>query len=148
MHKLMDYVCDELASLESKVEKEGGLTRQDMQYLDTLAHTKKDMLSCERMEDEYSGDDGMSGRYSSRDSYAYADGPSDGTSGRDDRSFARGRMNAPRDSMGRYSGYSGYSRRGDPSEVLEEIKTLARELPPDARTKIDRVIRAHEGSRG
>ena len=73
MHKLIDYVCDELKELEHKAEK-GDLTMAEVQYADTLAHLKKNLLKSEEMED---------GEYSTRG-----------------MSYARGRK---RDSMGRYS---------------------------------------------
>lgn len=80
MHKLIDYICDEMDELERKASKDGKLSMAEVQYLDTLAHTKKNLLKAEEMSDE-----GYSGRYY------------------DGRSYAR-----RRDSRGRYSsrGYS------------------------------------------
>ncbi len=141
MHKLMSYVCSEVDELESKIAKDGGLTKADMQYLDVLMHTKKDMLACEQMDSKYSNDDGMS-RASYRSSY------DDGYSREDRASFARGRMNAPRDSMGRYSGASGYSRHGDEDrkviEVLDDLRGIVRDLPNDAKYEVERIIKKHE----
>ena len=71
MHKLIDYVCDELEEIERKAEKGGKLSTSDIQYADTLAHLKKNLLKSEMLEEsdtEYSGArrrDAM-GRYSSR----------------------------------------------------------------------------------
>ena len=72
MHKLLNFVCDEMKDLEDKTDK-GKLTMQDIQYADTLAHLKKNLLTAEAMEgesrDDYSyrrGRDSM-GRYTSRD---------------------------------------------------------------------------------
>ena len=78
MHKLMDFVCDELYDLESKTDK-GKLTLQDIQYADMLAHLKKSLLTIEAMEESgYSNDEGSyrrgrdsMGRYASRD-YRYS----------------------------------------------------------------------------
>ena len=82
MHKLLEYVCDEMKELEEKVGREHNLSMSEVQYLDTLAHTKKNLLKAEEMEEE------------SEYSYApYTDGRN-----MDDRSYAR-----RRDSMGRYS---------------------------------------------
>lgn len=79
MHKLIDYVCGELDELEDKVDREHKLSSADVQYLDLLAHAKKNLLKAEEMSGgEYSG------RYDDRMMY--------------DRSYAR-----RRDSMGRYS---------------------------------------------
>lgn len=115
MHKLIDFACDELEALEKKAEK-GGLSMSEVQYADTLAHMKKNLLNGEMLMDEieYSGDyssDGMSNR-----SYQM--------SGR------RGRgSNAKRDSMGRYS--SRYSREysGDmDEETKKDIHRLVEKL--------------------
>lgn len=119
MHSLIDFACDELEALEKKAEK-GNISMSEIQYADTLAHMKKNLLSGEMLmeESEYSGDystDGMSNR-------SYRDG----------RSYARGRGTyAKRDSMGRYSSRR-YSRDGYSGDIDEEtkqdIKRLAEKL--------------------
>lgn len=50
MHKLIDFVCDEMDDLERKADKEGKLSMAEVQYLDTLAHTKKNLLTADAME--------------------------------------------------------------------------------------------------
>ena len=131
MHKLMEYVCDEMKELERKAEKDGKLSMAEMQYLDTLAHTKKNLLKADEMSEEgysgmmyprYYGDDRMDGR-SYRDGRSYADDRSYG----DGRSYARGRK---RDSMGRYS--RGYSMAND--DMVDELHELM-EKAPDEMTK-------------
>ena len=126
MHKLMEYVCDEMKELERKAEKDGKLSMAEMQYLDTLAHTKKNLLKSDEMSEEgysgmmyprYYGDDRMDGR-SYRDERSYAD----------DRSYARNRR---RDSMGRYS-RRGYSMAAD--DMMDELRELM-EKAPDEMTK-------------
>lgn len=126
MHKLMEYVCDEMKELERKAEKDGKLSMAEMQYLDTLAHTKKNLLKADEMSEEgysgmmyprYYGEDRMDGR-SYRDGRSYAD----------DRSYARGRR---RDSMGRYS-RRGYSMAAD--DMMDELRELM-EKAPDETTK-------------
>lgn len=87
MHKLMEYICDELEQLERKADKEGKLSMAEIQYMDTLLHAKKNLLTAEAMsgeeDEEYSNAGG---------NYSYA------------RGGGRGRgSNARRDSMGRYS---------------------------------------------
>ena len=74
MHKLLDYVCDEMEELEKKAEK-GKLSMTEIQYADMLAHLKKNILTADAMmdADEYSNDGGNSyargrGRYAKRDS--------------------------------------------------------------------------------
>lgn len=116
MHKLVDYICDELEELERKVERGGNLSMVEVQYMDTLAHAKKNLLKSEEM-------DGYS-----MDRYPY-----------DRRIYSmarRGRgSNADRDSMGRYSSrYSyedGYSMEGDFRADLEELMRYA----PNEQTK-------------
>ena len=63
MHKLIDYICDELEELENKLDKDGGLSMSEVQYMDLLAHTKKNLLK-----DEYSGRS-----YARRNRYSRAD---------------------------------------------------------------------------
>ncbi len=134
MHKLMEYVCDEMKELERKASKDGKLSMAEMQYLDTLAHTKKNLLKSDEMSGEegysgmmyprYYGDDRMDGR-SYRDERSYADDRFYG----DGRSYARGR-NAKRDSMGRYS--RGYSMAA--GDMVDELRDLM-EKAPDEMTK-------------
>ena len=44
MHKLMEYVCNELEELESKADKEGKLSAAEIEYADKLTHIKKNLL--------------------------------------------------------------------------------------------------------
>lgn len=114
MHKLVDFICDELEELERKVGKGEKLSMAEVQYMDTLAHTKKNLLKAEEMSDDYSN--GYDMGYSRR-----------GYSRRDDgRSYAGRR----RDSMGRYS--RGYSMAND--EMIDELRDLMEDAP-DERTK-------------
>ena len=113
MHKLIDYICDELEELERKVERGGNLSMTEIQYMDTLAHAKKNLLKSEEMEGY------------SMDRYPY-----------DRRIYSMARMgrgrgaNAERDSMGRYSSDryyydDGYSMEGDFRADLEELMRYA-----------------------
>ena len=79
MHKLMNFICDELRDIEDKTDK-GKLTLNDIQYADTLTHLKKTLLIIEGMEsgEDYSRDEGSyrrgrdsMGRYASRDGGSY-----------------------------------------------------------------------------
>ena len=119
MHKLIEFICDEMDELERKASKDGKLSMAEVQYLDTLAHTKKNLLKAEEMSDGgYSGT--MYPRY-------YGD--MDGRSYADDRSYARGRgRNARRDSMGRYSS-RGYSMAAD--DMMDELHALMEKAPDD-----------------
>ena len=118
MHKLIDFVCEELEDLERKVERGGKLSMTEVQYMDILAHTKKNLLKSEEMMEE--------GGYS-MDNYAYS---------REGRRYSNARMgrgrgsNASRDSMGRYSS-NRYSREGYSTEedFRSELEELMREAP-------------------
>lgn len=82
MDKLLNYVCDELEELERKADK-GKLSMAEMQYVDLLAHAKKNLLTADAMMDaDHSHDmsnarrrDSM-GRYS-RDYYSRDDARAD-----------------------------------------------------------------------
>ena len=133
MDKLIDYVCDELETLEKKAEK-GNLSMSEIEYADKLAHLKKNLLKGEEMMEEgYSG--GMYPDMRMRDGRMY--------SGRDYSgarrySKARGRgSNAKRDSMGRYS--SEYSMDSD--EFRGELEELMQSAPNDhVRQKLQRIM--------
>ena len=143
MHKLIEYICDELDELERKADKEGKLSMAEIQYGDMLAHMKKNLLKSEEMmeESEYSmdggsyamGDDrgGMNGRtrmggrsMRGGNSYRYEG----------EGSYARGRgRNARRDSMGRYSNEDGYSMADD--DMIDELRDLMRNAPDEQTRK-------------
>lgn len=125
MHKLIEFICDELDDLERKAER-GKLSMTEVQYGDMLAHFKKNLLKSEEM---------MDGGYSMD---RYGDDYSGEYRGYSERR-GRGR-NARRDSMGRYSrdrysrdryprdGYSmddGYSMEGDFKSDLEDLMEYA-----------------------
>jgi hypothetical protein len=132
MHKLIDYVCEELEEIERKVGKGQKLSMQELQYADTLAHLKKNLLKSEEM----SGGDGYSGRgYSRRmsyddgaSSYRAADGVRnyvrpDGSYA-EESSYARGRgPGAARDSMGRYSSDGSMDERTK-QELMKMIERM------------------------
>lgn len=52
MHKLMEYICDELDELDRKAGKEGKLSMAEIEYADKLAHIKKSILTSEEMWDD------------------------------------------------------------------------------------------------
>ena len=54
MHRLLDFICSEMDDLERKVDKDGKLSMAEVEYLDKLAHTKKNLLKGEEMSDGYS----------------------------------------------------------------------------------------------
>lgn len=84
MHKLMEYICDQMEEYEQKVAKDGKLSMAEIEYVDKLAHIKKNLLKAEEMwnDSEYSmaGDSNMRGKSNARRSYgrnqygSYAEG--------------------------------------------------------------------------
>lgn len=114
MHKLMEFICDEMDELENKITKDGKLSMAEIQYLDTLAHTKKNLLKANEMleEDEYSGkyDNHIYSKSRIGDGYDYA------------------RRHARRDSMGRYS--------SDNDMLIHELRNLMEDAP-DEHTKAE-----------
>ena len=99
MHKLLSYLCDELEDAERKVSQGGKLSMQELQYIDTLAHAKKNLLT---------GDAMMEGE-SQRSRRSY-----DADSG--DMSYRRGR-----DSMGRYTS------RDENHDLLAKLKDMVKQ---------------------
>ena len=136
MKALMDYVCSEISELERKASKDGKLSMTEMQYLDTLAHTKKNLLKAEEMSEdmEYSG--AMMGGRVYNDDMSYNMGGSYARDDRGDRggSYARGRgRNARRDSMGRYSRAS--------QDMVMELRELMEDAPDDrTRQEFQKII--------
>ena len=133
MHKLMEYICDELAELERKADKDGKLSMAEVQYADTLLRMKKNLLKSEEMyeESEYSeagnsyarggnrggGNRGGNRGGSNRGSY---EGSYDG-------SYARSRARYSNDDM-RYSRAT--------SDMVEQIRDMMREAP-DEKTRME-----------
>lgn len=139
LYKLKMLMIKELNELGNKSELDAGT----LELADKLSHATKNLCYVIESMDEYSNDDGMSRRMSRR---SYADGSyADGES-YDDGSYARGRMRAPRDSMGRYSAARGYSRHGEEKtiELLDDLRGVVRDLPKDAKFEIERIIKKHE----
>ena len=124
----------ELYELKEKLMKEleeygsrGELSAGTLDVLDKLAHTVKNLCKIIDDMEGYSGDYMDHGR-----SYrgSYRDGRYD------DGSYARGRRNAPRDSMGRYSGERGYSRDG----LADELRELMHQAPEEHKQDFQRLI--------
>ena len=128
LYELKEMLCKELEEIGGK----GELTAGSLETVDTLAHALKNVNKIiEDKEEE--------GEYSGR----YYDGSS----------YARGRTNARRDSMGRYSrdgrgGYSrnysrNYSRDGysmAAGDMADSMRSLAAEAPDETtRREIERM---------
>ena len=119
MHKLYDLKEKLIGELEDYSEN-GKYSKEDVEAIKYMASAVDHICNIVKdaeEEDGYSGrmyPDGMGGSYRgySRDN---------GRMGRNGYSMARGRMNARRDSMGRYSGADGM-------EDMETVKTEVRRL--------------------
>lgn len=113
MHKLIEYICDELEEIERKSEK-GKLSMAEVEYADKLAHLKKNLLRSDELATE-----GYSGDTSREMGNIY---PMDrGTS------FARGRgSQANRDNRGRYASddYPRYGYSRDNREMVEDLRQI------------------------
>ena len=113
------------------------LTASSLDIVHKLASAEKNLCKiCEMCEDE--GQSNYSGRsYSMSGNSSYGVEP-----GRDGMSYARGRRNAPRDSMGRYSGEGGYSRHGN---VADRLREMMEDVPDEqTRRELERITRRME----
>jgi len=119
MHKIYEYLCDELKDLEKKAESGQGLSMAELEYLDKLTETKKNLLKIEMLEEDSEYSNAMDGG-------SYARG---GRGGSYRGSYARGRgRGARRDAMGRYSS-EGYSRAED--DFMADMRELMASAPND-----------------
>lgn len=137
MHKLMEYICSEMEELERKADKDGKLSMAEVQYLDTLAHTKKNLLKADEMweESEYSEAGGpyTRGRYYTRGG-SYEDGGSYARGG--NRGGNRGGRRGGANQYGSYA-MRGGNYPGEGSEmIVEELRELMEEAPNE-RTKME-----------
>ena len=151
MHKIIEFVCDELKDLEHKVEKEGSLSQKDFDYLKDLTEVKKDLLKTQMLEEEseysnamgggsyrgYSRGYDMMGGGSYADDMGYSRAEAfvrpDGSYRGEDMSYARGRgRGARRDSMGRYSSAG--------SEAEELRRMLGRIPDENTRREMEKII--------
>jgi len=115
LYELKDMLCKELEEIGGK----GELTAGNLETVDTLAHALKNLNKIIESKEEEDG-------YSSR----YYDGSYN-------RSYARGRTNARRDSMGRYS-RDGYSRAA--GDMADRMRSLAAEAPDETtRREMERM---------
>ena len=101
---LSDFIDEEMRELDKKAASEGKLSMQEIEFADTLAHLKKNMLKAEQMQspvtDYYDGHD----RYSKGRGYRMYD---------DDR----------------YSGYERGSRVYRDNDMMDELHELMEKAP-------------------
>ena len=166
MHKIKDKLMDTLYEYEDKIKKmpDATLSMQDVEKIHKITDTIKNIDKIEMLEGE--------GGYS-EDGHYMGEGRIYGTSYDGESSYARGRRNAKRDSMGRYSreGYSeegssyeggsssrgrgqggnrgGYSRDGysmddGKEDMIENLENMMREADPKSKEAIKRCIKQIE----
>ena len=134
LKELCEIASRAIAQANEKIRAAGGkLSAGDAEYVDRLAHILKSVKGVIKMEEEAEMDDGYSERMYSR---GYDRGSYRGSYG--DGSYGRGRMNARRDSMGRYSSNDGYSRGGN---MVDELRELMMDAPDEqTRQEMQRLI--------
>ena len=117
--------------------KNNGMSASDLDQLEKLTHSMASIKKMMKMEED-------GGEYSGRYPYwmggTYADGNGGMSNG---GSYARGRSNARRDSMGRYSGERGYSRNA----FADDLRELMDQAPDErTRQKIQRMAEEIENA--
>ena len=139
LNELCDTLSRAIATANEKIRNAGGkLSAGDSDYIDKLTHSLKSVKAVMKMEEEAEMDDGYSERMYSR---GYDRGGSYRGS-YDGGSYGRGRMNARRDSMGRYSSNDGYSRGGS---MVDELRDLMQDAPDEqTRQEMQRLIQKME----
>lgn len=129
---------EELYELKEKLKKElgeysqnGKYSKEDSEVMKNLSGTIDHICNIiEKAEEE-----GYSGHYPYWMGGAYADGNMGGTSNR----TYRGRRNARRDSMGRYS------REGSREEMVAQLRDMMQNAPDDrTRMRIEELVREFE----
>lgn len=133
MHKLLDVICDEMDELERKAGKDGKLSMAELQYVDMLAHTKKNLLKADEMMEG-----GMSSYNSSRGSYR--DGRSSYESSREGRSSYE--SSNRRGGRGRSSYYDGggSSYAEDVQSLADSVRSMMDDLPDSAKAEARRFV--------
>lgn len=141
LHELCEVISRELEDVSQKIRSAGGsMSAGDLELVDKLTHALKSIKTTMAMmesEDEggYSGHY-MMPRYAYNDGRSYADGMgrSDGYGGMS----RAGRMNARRDSMGRYS--RNYSYADGIDGILDEMRGMMDQLPEEKRREVQRFV--------
>jgi hypothetical protein len=124
LYELKEKLCKELKKYSGEE-----VTTNSLEIIDKLSHAIKNI---DKIIEKYEEDEGGSYGYNSYES-SYRNNRSNRGS-YNNGSYARGRgRNARRDSMGRYSSESGYSRNGDIASELRELMMDA----PDEQTRME-----------
>lgn len=121
LHEMCEILSRELSEANDKIRQAGGkMSGSDLDYVDKLTHALKSIKTTIAMME---ADEGTSGRMYPYYGGSYNDGSyNNGGSYRGRSSYARGRMNARRDSMGRYSG---------DDNMVAELRELMEDAPDE-----------------
>ena len=133
LHELCEMYGDWIHEAKDKLRRSGSsVSPADADYLDKLTHSLKSIkTTVAMMESEDEG--GYSGRYMMpRYGYTYE---GDGYGGMS----RAGRMNAKRDSMGRYS-RDGYSYADSIDGLIDEMRGMMGDLPEEKRREVERFV--------
>lgn len=134
LHEMCEILSRELSEANEKIRQAGGkMSGSDLDYVDKLTHAIKSIKTTIAMME---ADEGASGRMYPM--YPYYGGSYNGSydDGRGRSSYARGRMNARRDSMGRYSG---------DDNMVAELRELMQDAPDEqTRKEFERFIQKIE----
>jgi hypothetical protein len=123
MHKLCDYLTDELKEMEDKVARGGKLSRTEIEDGKNIAKFKMALLTNDRMEQD-GGESEM---------YPYMGGYRSYTGVRNNERMSdrRGMSNAQRrDSRGRYSG-DDYSREDARDDFIADLREVVMNAPDE-----------------
>lgn len=123
MHKLVQMICDELDEIERKAGNEGKLSMSEIQYIDTLAHAKKNLLKGEEMMGtSHSMARGRNARRDAMGRYASA-----GEMSRRDMSY-----------------YDGSSYADEMSNMVESIYGIMDDLPQNVKMEAQKFVKKLE----
>lgn len=123
MHKLVQMICDELDEIERKAGNEGKLSMSEIQYIDTLAHAKKNLLKGEEMMGtSHSMARGRNARRDAMGRYASA-----GEMSRRDMSY-----------------YDGSSYADEMSNMVDSIYGIMDDLPQNVKVEAQKFVKKLE----
>lgn len=130
IYELCDKLNETMSDINGKLKNtKGALSTTDLGYVDNMLHAIKSAKTIIAMEEAYDDDysENYRGSYNDRSMRHYDD--------RSERSMARGRRNARRDSMGRFSrdDYSerGYSRDSAKDEMVDDLREMMKMTDDD-----------------
>lgn len=148
LNELCEMYGDWIHEAKDKLRRSGtSISVGDADYLDKLTHSLKSIKTTVAMMESDDDEGGYSGRYMMPryGGYAYENGGNRGMSRSDEYGGMSnaGRMNAKRDSRGRYS-RNGYSYAEDINGLLDEMREMMDSLPEEKRREVERFVNKME----